>query len=137
MEYNEKKSLDMLASAAVGGASSSVLAMASLTVLAALTLASADPARLSWLGVVINLVCCFAGSFIGARFTEKRPFIAGVISGAMFIITAATVALIVSGELHPAFLPATAACALAGAFCGSIRRSGKRIPAFDDMKFKE
>ncbi|MBR4257335.1 MAG: hypothetical protein IKQ18_09200 [Clostridia bacterium] len=137
MEYGEKRSLDMLASAAIGGASSSVFAMALLTVLAALTLLSPDPARFYWLGFAVNLVCCFSGGFIGARFTEKRPFVAGIISGAMFIVTSGTVALIVSGGLHPAYLPATAACAALGAFCGSIRRSAKKIPAFDDMKFGE
>ena len=131
------KSLDMLASAAVGGASASVFAALLLTALSAFSLLSDDPASLSWLGVAALFLCCFTGAFIGAKCTEKHPFAAGLISGAMFIITAATVALIVSGGLHPAFLPATAACALLGAFCGSIRRGTGKIPAFDDVKYKE
>lgn len=130
-----KKSLDMLASAAVGGASASVFAVLFLTVLAALSLLSSDPGSLSWLGAAVLLVCCFAGSFIGARCTEKRPFVAGLISGAMFITTALTVSLIAAGKLHPAFIPSTAGCALLGAFLGGIRRSSSRIPAFDDKKF--
>jgi putative membrane protein (TIGR04086 family) len=135
--YKEKKSLDMLASAAVGGASASVLAVLLLTVTAALTLFSPDPAKLSWLGFAAVLLCCFTGSFIGARFTEKRPFVAGAVSGAMFIVTASAVALIIGGKLHPAYLPVTAACAIAGAFCGSIRRSkAKRIPAFDEREMR-
>ncbi len=133
MEFDkEKRKLDMLASAAVGGASASVLAVLLLTIAAALTLLSPDPASLSRLGFALNILCCFTGAFIGARFTEKRPFVAGIISGAMFIVTAAAVALIISGKLHPAFLPSLLAAALAAAFCGSIRRStAKRIPAFD------
>lgn len=133
----EKKSLDMLASAAVGGASASVFAVLLLTVLAALSLLSADPASLSWLGVAALLLCCFTGSFIGAGCTEKRPFIAGLISGAMFIVTVMIVSLIAAGGLHPAFLPATAGCALPGAFLGSVRRGSSRIPAFDDRKFEK
>ncbi len=138
MEFDkEKKSLDMLASAAVGGASASVLAVLLLSVTAALTLFSPDPASLSWLGFAINPVCGFTGSFIGARLTEKRPFVAGVISGAMFTATAAAVALIISGRLHPAFIPAAAGAAVFGAFCGSVRRSGaKRIPALDERELR-
>ena len=136
MEFRgEKKSLDMLASAAVGGASASVFAVILLTVLAALSLLSADPASLSWLGTAALFLCCFTGAFIGARCTEKRPFIAGIISGAMFIVTVMIVSLIAAGSLHPAFIPATAGCALLGAFLGSIRRGSGSIPAFDDKRF--
>lgn len=138
MEFDKgKKSLDMLASAAVGGAFASVFAVILLTALAAFTLFSADPASLSWLGIVILLVCCFAGAFIGARCTEKRPFLAGLISGAIFIVTVMIISLIASGGLHPAFIPSTAGCALAGAFLGSVRRDSRRIPAFDDKKFEK
>ncbi len=138
MEFRgEKKSLDMLASAAVGGASASVFAVILLTVLAALSLLSADPASLSWLGAAALFLCCFTGAFIGARCTEKRPFIAGIISGAMFIVTVMIVSLIAAGSLHPAFIPATAGCALLGAFLGSIRRGNSRIPAFDDKRFEK
>ena len=138
MEFGkEKKSLDMLASAAVGGASASVFAVLLLTVLAALSLLSGDPASLSWLGAAALLLCCFTGAFIGARCTEKRPFIAGIISGAMFIVTVLTVSLIAAGGLHPAFIPSTAGCALLGAFTGGIRRGNSRIPAFDDKKFEK
>ena len=135
MEFGkEKKSLDMLASAAVGGASASVFAVLLLTVL---SLLSGDPASLSWLGVAALLLCCFTGAFIGARCTEKRPFIAGIISGAMFIITVLIVSLIAAGSLHPAFIPSTVGCALLGAFLGSIRRGNGRIPAFDDKRFEK
>ena len=138
MEFEkEKKSLDMLASAAVGGASASVFAVLLLTILAALSLLSGDPASLSWLGTAALLLCCFTGAFIGARCTEKRPFIAGLISGAMFIITVLIVSLIAAGSLHPAFIPSTAGCALLGAFLGGIRRGSGRIPAFDDKKFEK
>ena len=136
MEFGKgNKSLDMLASAAVGGASASVSAVALLTVLAALSLRSADPASLSWLGTAALFICCFTGSFIGARCTEKRPFIAGLISGTMFIVTVIIVALIAAGGLHPAFLPSTAGCTALGAFLGSVRRENRRIPAFDDKRF--
>ena len=136
MEFgNGNKSLDMFASAAVGGASASVSAIILLTVTAALSLRSGDPASLSWLGTAALFVCCFTGSFIGARCTEKRPFAAGLISGAMFIATVLIVALVASGGLHPAFLPSTAGCAALGAFLGSIRRENRRIPAFDDKRF--
>ena len=138
MEFGkEKKSLDMLASAAVGGASASVFAVLLLTALAALSLLSGDPASLSWLGAAALLLCCFTGAFIGARCTEKRPFIAWIISGAMFIVTVLTVSLIAAGGLHPAFIPSTAGCALLGAFTGGIRRGNSRIPAFDDKKFEK
>ena len=132
-----KKSLDMLASAAIGGACASVLAALLLTVLAALSLSSGDPASLSWLGAAALFLCCLTGAFIGARFTEQRPFLSGLISGAMFIVTVMTVSLIAAGGLHPAFIPATAGCAAAGAFLGSIRRSTGRIPAFDDKRFEK
>lgn len=132
----EKRKPDMLASAALGGACASVLAVLLLTAAAALTLLSEDPASLSRLGTAVLLICCFSGSFIGARCTEKRPFIAGLISGAIFTVTVMTVALIVSGKLHPAFIPSTLACSLFGAFVGNIRRSRvSAIPAFDDKRF--
>lgn len=138
MEFGkDKKSLDMLASAAVGGASASVFAVILLTVLAALSLLSSDPASLSWLGAAALFLCCFTGALIGARCTEKRPFIAGIISGAMFIVTVMTVSLIAAGGLHPAFIPATAGCAMLGAFLGSIRRGSSRIPAFDNKRFEK
>ena len=132
----ERKSLDMLASAAVGGAAASVFAVLLLTVTAALTLFSPDPASLSWLGFAVNIACCFSGAFIGARCTEKRPFVAGVISGVMFTVTAAAVALIISGRLHPAFLPVLAAVTLLAAFLGSVRRSKARIPAFESGELR-
>lgn len=138
MEFGkDKKSLDMLASAAVGGASASVFAVILLTALAALSLLSSDPASLSWLGAAALFLCCFTGALIGARCTEKRPFIAGIISGAMFIVTVMTVSLIAAGGLHPAFIPATAGCAMLGAFLGSIRRGSSRIPAFDNKRFEK
>ena len=138
MEFGkDKKSLDMLASAAVGGASASVFAVILLTVLAALSLLSSDPASLSWLGAAALFLCCFTGALIGARCTEKRPFIAGIISGVMFIVTVMTVSLIAAGGLHPAFIPATAGCAMLGAFLGSIRRGSSRIPAFDNKRFEK
>ena len=131
------KSLDMLASAAVGGASASVFAALLLTALSAFSLLSDDPASLSWLGVAALFLCCFTGAFIGAKCTEKHPFAAGLISGAMFIVTVIIVSLIASGGLHPAFIPSTAGCALLGAFLGSVRRGSSRIPAFDDKRFEK
>lgn len=131
----DKRSLDTLQSAILGGVSAAVLAAAILTAAAGLLLFSADPASHSRVGFVCLLLCCAAGAFIGARCTEKLPFTAGLAGGAVFVLTVVIVALIAPGKFDPLLLLPAAGAVTAGAFLGSIRRSGRDIPAFDDKKY--
>ena len=135
--YGEGKSLGTLPSAALGGACAAVIAVIMLTVSAALLLFSRDPGSHSGTGRICLLLCCFAGSFIGAKCTEKMPFTAGITGGAIFLVTVVTVALILPGKVRFIFVLPAAAAIAAGAFFGSIRRGAGRIPAFDGRRFEK
>ena len=56
-------------------------------------------------------------------------------SGVAFAFTV-TVALIVPGRLNWALLPAALGCVAAGAFLGSIRRSGTQIRDLQSGKYR-
>ncbi|MBO4422707.1 MAG: TIGR04086 family membrane protein [Clostridia bacterium] len=133
---SDKKSLEMLSSAALGGAAAVVLAMLLLTVLAGVLLLTDDPGSYAWAGGAVMLLCCFAGSFAGGRCTEKRPFFAGLLGGAMFFLTVLIASLILSAGIRAFYIPAALCCIALGAFLGSIRRGGT-IPAFDDRRFRK
>lgn len=137
MEKNEgKKSFDTFVSALIGCAVAAGLALVLVSLCAALSLLSGDPASLDWLGLAALFICCFAGGLVGAKRTETKPFLSGMIGGVMFFCTVLVISLMTKGEIQAVFIPVSLCCVTAGAFLGCIRRDkNARIPAFDDKKY--
>ena len=134
---NEKKSLDTLPSAILGGVCAVVLAVVLLVLSSCLLLLTKDPGAHSRTGLLCLFVCCAAGAFTGARCTENLPFTAGLISGAIFIITVTVISLFIPGGTEFILILPAAGAAAGGAFLGSVRRDAGRIPAFDDKTFEK
>ena len=133
---NGDRTLKTLPAAALGGACATASAVLLLTVFAALLLRTGDPGSYARAGFAILLFCCTLGGYVGARCTEDAPFTAGIAGGGVFVAVTVTVALIVPGKLNWALLPAALGCVAAGAFIGSIRRSGTQMRDLQSGKYR-
>ena len=128
----DKKSLDILPSAILGGVCAAILAVLLLVLSSCLLLLTEDPGAHPRVGLICLFVCCAAGAFTGARCTDRLPFTAGLLSGAIFITTVTVISLFIPGGTEFILILPAAGVAAGGAFLGSVRSDAGRIPAFDD-----